>query len=210
MVNNQFYIRAITSFIMIIIFTYLFFYYDYIFQHIISFIYLVILFEIFLYFKKNLYFIYLLIYICISYILFQSYLYFYYEGLSFLLFVLTIIIFDIFSYIFGYFFGYKKMIPRISPNKTYFGFVCGFISGLIFCFIYNYFHEIMNIVSLFFLSSSLLIFAFLGDVIESLYKRKSNIKNSSNFIPGHGGFFDRFDSFISAIYIMFFFNHFIL
>ena len=41
--------------------------------------------------------------------------------------------------------------------------------------------------------------AFIGDLIESFFKRKSNIKNSSEFIPGHGGVFDRFDSFVFSI-----------
>ena len=43
--------------------------------------------------------------------------------------------------------------------------------------------------------------AFIGDIIESLFKRINGIKNSSNFLPGHGGFFDRFDSFIFSIFI---------
>ena len=41
--------------------------------------------------------------------------------------------------------------------------------------------------------------AFVGDILESIFKRNSNIKNSSNFLPGHGGFFDRFDSFLMSI-----------
>ena len=41
--------------------------------------------------------------------------------------------------------------------------------------------------------------AFTGDIIESFYKRKNNLKNSSELIPGHGGFFDRFDSFLFSI-----------
>ena len=45
-------------------------------------------------------------------------------------------------------------------------------------------------------------FAFIGDIIESYFKRKNKIKNSSNFLPGHGGFLDRFDSFIFAIFFM--------
>ena len=48
--------------------------------------------------------------------------------------------------------------------------------------------------------------SFTGDIIESFFKRKNNIKNSSNFLPGHGGFFDRFDSFIFSVipfYLMF-------
>ena len=41
--------------------------------------------------------------------------------------------------------------------------------------------------------------SFIGDIIESYFKRKNNIKNSSGFIPGHGGIFDRFDSFLFSI-----------
>ena len=47
----------------------------------------------------------------------------------------------------------------------------------------------------------IIISALIGDLIESFFKRKSNLKNSSEFIPGHGGVFDRFDSFIFSIII---------
>ena len=47
---------------------------------------------------------------------------------------------------------------------------------------------------------TLIIFtAFIGDIIESYFKRKNNLKNSSDLIPGHGGLFDRFDSFLFSI-----------
>ena len=45
----------------------------------------------------------------------------------------------------------------------------------------------------------LIIFAIMGDLIESFFKRKNNIKHSSNLLPGHGGFFDRFDSFLPSV-----------
>ncbi len=45
----------------------------------------------------------------------------------------------------------------------------------------------------------IIISAFIGDIIESFFKRKNNLKNSSNLIPGHGGVFDRFDSFLFSI-----------
>ena len=48
----------------------------------------------------------------------------------------------------------------------------------------------------------IIIFSILGDLTQSLFKRKNNIKDSSNFLPGHGGFFDRFDSFISSIILL--------
>ena len=48
--------------------------------------------------------------------------------------------------------------------------------------------------------------AFLGDIIQSYLKRKSLLKNSSNFLPGHGGFFDRFDSLLMVFIFLVFLN----
>ena len=54
-------------------------------------------------------------------------------------------------------------------------------------------------INIYLFTTIIIILSFLGDVIESYFKRINNLKNSSNFLPGHGGFFDRFDSFILCI-----------
>ena len=105
---------------------------------------------------------------------------------------------DTFAYLVGKNFGRIKLFKVISPNKT----VEGFIGGMVFCFVASYF------IAQYFIELSLIqwlviallvsVFGVLGDLIESMFKRQAGIKDSSNFIPGHGGFLDRFDSVIFA------------
>jgi len=122
---------------------------------------------------------------------------------------MIIITFDIFSYFFGKIFG-KTKILRVSPNKTLEGFLGGFITTYVFCFLYLIYFNLKINISLILITSLILIFAFIGDIIESYFKRKNYLKNSSNFIPGHGGVFDRFDSFLCSIIIYSLLNSFLL
>ena len=176
-------------------------------QLIVYAIYLIIFIEIIYFFRKNLYiFIISLIYLLISVICFKLYYNNFYIKNEFIFTILIVIIFDIFSYIFGSKFGKLKILPVISPNKTYFGFIAGFIISFIFGYFLNYYYNIFNIcLSIFYIIATLLI-AFIGDIIESFLKRKSNIKNSSKILLGHGGFFDRFDSLIMVVMWLFIFN----
>ena len=66
----------------------------------------------------------------------------------------------------------------------------------------------IEIIALLILINLTILISVFGDLIESFFKRKNNIKDSSNYLPGHGGFFDRFDSFIGAIIILTFFSFF--
>ena len=159
-------------------------------------IYLLILIEVYYNFVK--YKILIISYIIISLIFFFTINFSNNIFLSFNLFIFIVITFDIFSYIIGKLFGKNKLI-KISPNKT----IEGLMGGIIFSFILSLiFLSVLDInidINLIVFIFITIISAFLGDLIESFFKRKNNLKNSSELIPGHGGVFDRFDSFLFSI-----------
>jgi len=113
--------------------------------------------------------------------------------------------FDTFAYIVGVRFGKHKIIPTVSPNKSWEGFAGGFIFTVIAAYLtVNYFSkiELNHIIAISLLTPFT---ATIGDFIESYYKRKAEVKDSGNFIPGHGGILDRMDAFmitIPAIYLV--------
>ncbi len=161
-------------------------------------IYLLVLLEIFFYFNnyKIIPFIYVLIsFIFILFIDFNNQ-----NFLKFNLFILTVISFDIFSYFVGNIFG-KNKLTKISPNKTIEGLFGGITFSLALSLLFSYNFNIIINTKLCIFILIIIFSALIGDIIESYFKRKNNLKNSSNFIPGHGGVFDRFDSFLFSIII---------
>lgn len=175
--------------------------------YLISLLYLLIIVEVILYFK-HLKFL-LISYILLSFIFIFNIDFTIDEFLKFNYFIMIIITFDIFSYFFGKIFG-KTKILAVSPNKTLEGFLGGLITTYVFCFLYLIYFNFKININLILITSLIIFFAFIGDIIESFFKRKNYLKNSSNFIPGHGGVFDRFDSFLSSIIIYSLLNNFLL
>lgn len=104
---------------------------------------------------------------------------------------------DSFAYFFGRFLGKHKMAPEISPAKTWEGFFGGFLGSVVLLLI---FHFSFNMPFSFWVLAPLAvivsIFGPIGDLSESKIKRFAGKKDSSSLLPGHGGFFDRFDSVI--------------
>ena len=98
------------------------------------------------------------------------------------------------------------MLLSISPNKTYEGLIGGVIFTTFTMSFFNYIFTNYYTLSYILIILSIIFLSFVGDIIESYFKRLSKIKNSSKLIPGHGGFFDRFDSFILVTYGIFFYN----
>ena len=112
------------------------------------------------------------------------------------LFTLFIVcIFDAFSQLSGQLFGRHKISPRISPNKMVEGTIGGTIVSLIMSFILGY---ILSIDYAIHLGIGIIVSAFFGDLFASYIKRQCGVKDFSKIFPGHGGFMDRFDSFLLA------------
>ena len=207
---KNFLIRLLTS-LFLIFFLLIFIYYfeEYISTAIIL-IYSMIFYEIIFFFKnKKRRSLVLFLYVFISLISFEIYIIYFYEKVIFLYFILLISCFDISSYIFGTLFGKKKILPKISPNKTIFGVVAGLLLTLTISLLFNHLFYIFTFITAIVFSALIILFAFIGDVIESFYKRRFEIKNSSNILPGHGGIFDRLDSFVMGSIAMLIFNYFI-
>lgn len=118
------------------------------------------------------------------------------KGLIFYSFA-VLSIFDSFSEITGRLWGRKKIFPSISPNKTVTGFLGGLLIGLLSGILFKGLIK-MSLPATLILAGGIAVFAFLGDLSASYYKRRFNVKDFSNLIPEHGGFLDRFDSLIAG------------
>jgi phosphatidate cytidylyltransferase len=114
----------------------------------------------------------------------------------------TVWLCDSAAYFAGRAIGKHKLFPRVSPNKTWegaiFGFLFSIISMIAAKYIVLHFLPLFHAIVIGFIIGTV---GQIGDLCQSLLKRDSGIKDSSSLIPGHGGFFDRFDSiiFISPI-----------
>ena len=100
---------------------------------------------------------------------------------------------DIMQFICGKIFGRKKILPSVSPNKTWEGFIGGVISTTIIGYFMGFLTP-LNSWQCILISFSIAILGFMGDAIISAVKRDFGVKDMGNSIPGHGGFLDRIDS----------------
>jgi phosphatidate cytidylyltransferase len=110
---------------------------------------------------------------------------------------LILCIFDGFSQVSGQLFGKTKLFPKISPDKTVEGLIGGALVAVVSALVFKNLIT-APLVNAILLAIVVVIFAFIGDTAKSIYKRKYNVKDFSNLIPGHGGFLDRFDSLITG------------
>jgi len=123
------------------------------------------------------------------------------------IFYLFVIIFasDTFAYFFGIKFGKHRLYEIISPKKSIEGLVAGILGGVIGAFIYSEIFLDIGVIYTF-ISSILVIFAgVIGDLTESMFKRKAGVKDSGNIFPGHGGMLDRVDALLFGAPVLYFF-----
>jgi phosphatidate cytidylyltransferase len=106
---------------------------------------------------------------------------------------------DVGAYLVGRKIGKTKLIPAVSPGKSVEGALGAGLFTLIAAIIISNFTSFGNIGFWIFCAIFVWIFGTLGDLYESTIKRKYEVKDSGNLLPGHGGFLDRFDSFIFLV-----------
>ncbi len=130
-----------------------------------------------------------------------------YHQLVYYLF-LIVFSFDTGAYVTGSLWGKNLIAPRITPKKTIEGFIGGYISALVM-FLWALYDAKKSIPTKSILTFTLATCtaAFLGDLLESYFKRKANIKDSGDILPGHGGFLDRFDAVIFTALFFFIFRN---
>jgi phosphatidate cytidylyltransferase len=121
-------------------------------------------------------------------------------NLKFLWLILITWLTDIGGYIFGKLFGGPKLV-KISPNKTWAGALGSLILSQLAFLIFFLDNSYKFNVAIIFIQIFLSIVGQIGDILMSYIKRKNNKKDTSNLIPGHGGFLDRVDGLIWIIII---------
>lgn len=113
----------------------------------------------------------------------------------FFLFVLTALN-DIGQFVFGKLLGKRKIVPHISPNKTWGGLFGGLAVSVMVSLLLGLWLGLGSPLLLIIIAIILALAGFLGDILFSAAKRFMGIKDFSNLIPGHGGILDRIDSLI--------------
>jgi len=116
------------------------------------------------------------------------------------------------AYSIGRAYGNHKMAPRLSPKKSWEGYAAsvftGMMTGAFYVYVFTTFGNLTSPITIWQGAIMGLLLGSLpplGDLGESMIKRQSGIKDSSDIIPGHGGFFDRIDSWIWGAVIGYYF-----
>ncbi len=105
---------------------------------------------------------------------------------------------DTAAWVVGNAIGRHKLAPVVSPGKSWEGAVAGLLAGLLVMAVWSLLRLGELRLELLVLAAVTAVVAQLGDLVESVIKRGAGVKDSSNLLPGHGGFFDRLDALLLA------------
>jgi phosphatidate cytidylyltransferase len=105
---------------------------------------------------------------------------------------------DIVAYFVGRAVGGPKLMPQVSPKKTWSGAVGGTVAAVVAAIVVAHVAALNGLFAIAMLAVVLSVFAQGGDLLESFLKRRFGAKDSSHLIPGHGGLMDRLDGFVTA------------
>ena len=122
--------------------------------------------------------------------------------------IFSIWINDTMAYLVGSFVG-KTPLTKVSPKKTWEGTIGGVLLCVVVIALVAYLFKLLAVKDAAIIAILCSIFGTLGDLFESKLKRMADVKDSGSFMPGHGGFLDRFDSLLLAVpavwvYVQFF------
>lgn len=113
------------------------------------------------------------------------------------------------AYLSGNFLGRTKLFERHSPKKTWEGFVGGVVISMATAFIISHYYLDLTWKQWVTIAVLISCFGTLGDLVESMFKRSINIKDSGGILPGHGGLLDRFDGLLLSAPIVYAYLYFI-
>jgi phosphatidate cytidylyltransferase len=105
---------------------------------------------------------------------------------------------DILAYFAGRALGGPKLMPRVSPKKTWSGALAGIIAAILVAVAIAKLAGLAGLAPIVVVAALLSVVSQAGDLFESALKRRFGAKDSSQLIPGHGGLMDRLDGFVTA------------